>query len=402
MAYFEKLFNVIEENQHFKESSYRTFKLTTIDMFTVYQKSCWALSFLLNLVILFTYRLSEVPDGDRDLGERRLQREGFELGVNIASFILSGLSFVFFVFWLVFKSGITQRIAVKQYLRKRNLVDDQSLELSRRAKIFWLENFLGNKYALSFLLHAVFGILGPLVDPFFHTLHLLLYIRISESAMYIINSWTKRIGLIANTFLVALFVLYSYSTLAANYYSDKFDLEDIDVCSSLASCFLYTITLGLRNGGGLGDAMKPYQFQEDPKFASKLIFDISFFIFINIITLNIVFGVIIDTFGDMRDEAYQRQEYLESTCLVCLNQREAIESNGGKFKKHTEVLHNIWDYLDFAAQVRNKDRRMLSYVEEHAQNSILQKSADWMPLKSTIHIDTEEEEESDFLGKLSW
>jgi hypothetical protein len=58
--------------------------------------------------------------------------------------------------------------------------------------------------------------------------------------------------------------------------------------------------LGLRNGGGIGDSMGLMELS-DPKFGYKLIFDISYFMLINIVSLNIIFGIIIDTFAELRD-----------------------------------------------------------------------------------------------------
>lgn len=179
-----------------------------------------------------------------------------------------------------------------------------------------------SKPAVNFSVHCIAALLGPLVDPFFHTLHLLLLVNISESALYILKASTHRFKILFNTFVMAIFLVYSYSTLSANYYSNKFDstdIGDIDVCSTLASCFLYTLNLGLRNGGGLADSMEPYEYDSEKKFGLKLIFDLSYFMIINVICLNIVFGVIIDTFGEMRDEAVEREEKLDNTCLVCLN-----------------------------------------------------------------------------------
>ena len=117
-----------------------------------------------------------------------------------------------------------------------------------------------NKEAINLLLHGILGLLGPLVDILFYTLHLLLYINISDSAMYIIKAVTGKIKILLNTLLVAVFLLYSYSSIAANYFSDKFDINDIDVCTSLASCFFYTFNYGLRNGGGIADSMTPYTY----------------------------------------------------------------------------------------------------------------------------------------------
>ena len=112
--------------------------------------------------------------------------------------------------------------------------------------------------------------------------------------------------------MFAMFVIYSYSSLSANYFSDKFDSLDVgtlDVCNSLSSCFMYTMSLGLRNGGGLGDSMEPYEFSNQ-KFYPKLIFDLTYFMFINVISLNIIFGIIIDTFGQKRVEADERSKFV--------------------------------------------------------------------------------------------
>ena len=65
------------------------------------------------------------------------------------------------------------------------------------------------------------------------------------------------------------------------------------------------VNLGLRSGGGIADNHELYDYEND-KFASKTAFDLAFFIFINIIALNIVFGIIIDTFGEMRGAIAER------------------------------------------------------------------------------------------------
>lgn len=112
-----------------------------------------------------------------------------------------------------------------------------------------------------------------------------------------------------STFILAIFFVYSYSMLSANFYSNKFDsldIGEIDVCNTLRSCFFYTLNLGLRNGGGLADSMEPYEYGKEGKFGLKLLFDLSYFMIVNVICLNIVFGVIIDTFGEMRGESVER------------------------------------------------------------------------------------------------
>jgi len=64
---------------------------------------------------------------------------------------------------------------------------------------------------------------------------------------------------------------------------------------------LVTINLGLRNGGGIGDVLEPVKIRDD-QFLFRFIFDIFFFFIVIIIIMNIIFGIIIDTFADLRGE----------------------------------------------------------------------------------------------------
>jgi hypothetical protein len=67
-------------------------------------------------------------------------------------------------------------------------------------------------------------------------------------------------------------------------------------CSDLETCLFTTINAGIRAGGGLGDAMSQ-PVKGDGNYVLRYIFDIFFFLVINIILMNIFFGIIIDSFA---------------------------------------------------------------------------------------------------------
>ena len=204
--------------------------------------------------------------------------------------------------WVWFKWGIAYEIKKEDYFLKNPSQVERQLSLGLKLQLLFSETLFKSKHTTSFILHAVFGLAGPLFDPLFHTFHLLLWFNISEAAMYILDATTKRMNTLFQTLIVTIFLVYSYSSITANYYSDKFaeDAGDMDVCKSLASCFFYSINHGVRNG--ITDSMTPYEYGKDAKYPLKVAFDLSYFILINTIILNIVFGIIVDTFGDMRDE----------------------------------------------------------------------------------------------------
>lgn len=81
-------------------------------------------------------------------------------------------------------------------------------------------------------------------------------------------------------------------------------------------CFLSSLNWGLINGGGLGEGLVPEPFSWT-RTALRTIFDLSFFIVVTIVGLNVVFGIIVDTFSELRDEKYQIEEAMENECFIC-------------------------------------------------------------------------------------
>ena len=76
------------------------------------------------------------------------------------------------------------------------------------------------------------------------------------------------------------------------------------------------VVQGLRNGGGIGDVLRPPSSTE-PIFTLRLIYDMLFFFVVIIIVLNLIFGVIIDTFADLRSEKQIKEEVIKNTCFIC-------------------------------------------------------------------------------------
>lgn len=58
-------------------------------------------------------------------------------------------------------------------------------------------------------------------------------------------------------------------------------------------------------------------FFQEPLFAARVIYDLLFFFMVIIIVLNLIFGVIIDTFADLRSEKQKKEEVLKTTCFIC-------------------------------------------------------------------------------------
>lgn len=101
---------------------------------------------------------------------------------------------------------------------------------------------------------------------------------------------------------------------------EEYEEEDGEVkeraCDSLLMCMITTLNHGLRNGGGIGDVLRSPSSKEH-SFVPRVVYDLLFFFIVIIIILNLIFGVIIDTFADLRSEKQQKEEILKNTCFIC-------------------------------------------------------------------------------------
>lgn len=67
---------------------------------------------------------------------------------------------------------------------------------------------------------------------------------------------------------------------------------------------------------------------QEPLFAARVIYDLLFFFMVIIIVLNLIFGVIIDTFADLRSEKQKKEEILKTTCFICGKCGETLDKKG--------------------------------------------------------------------------
>ncbi len=78
-------------------------------------------------------------------------------------------------------------------------------------------------------------------------------------------------------------------------------------------------------------------------------FDLSYFIIITTVLMNVIFGIILDQFGSLRDETQEREDYMRNTTFISGLERSDLG-------KTVNALENT--------EIRNG----FHYVEETAQN----------------------------------
>jgi len=181
-------------------------------------------------------------------------------------------------------------------------------------------------------------------------------------------------------------VIYIYSIIGFLFYRDHLVIDGLNICENMLECFVQFVNFGLRNGGGIGDVMTSSDWHENNAIF-RILYDSSFFFIVIIILMNIIFGIIIDTFGELREEAEKIQEDIENFCFICgLERREFDRLSKAGFEYHQNVEHNLWNYLAFYMHLKKKEKTEYTGPEQYVMDMIQSKNYKFVPTLCALSI----------------
>uniref|UniRef100_A0A8C2L0Y9 Inositol 1,4,5-trisphosphate receptor n=1 Tax=Cyprinus carpio TaxID=7962 RepID=A0A8C2L0Y9_CYPCA len=291
-------------------------------------------------------------------------------------------------------------------------------------KIVFMLSFVGNRGTFTrgyrvmvmdkeFLFHLLYLLictLGLFGHVFFYSLLLFDLVNREETLLNVIKSVTRNGRSIVLTAVLGLILVYLFSIVGYMFFKDDFILEvnripngtlgnphshrhikanhkvlrcvfidDVErACDSLWMCMITVLSHGLRSGGGVGDVLRKPS-KGERLFAARVVYDLLFFFLVIIIVLNLIFGVIIDTFADLRSEKQRKEEILKTTCFICGLERDKFDNKTVTFEEHIKEEHNLWHYLYFIVLVRVKDSTEYTGPESYVAQMIKEHNLDWFP-----------------------
>uniref|UniRef100_A0A0N5AR96 Ryanodine receptor n=1 Tax=Syphacia muris TaxID=451379 RepID=A0A0N5AR96_9BILA len=241
----------------------------------------------------------------------------------------------------------------------------------------WLGVILTNGQFLYRVLYLVASACGVFVSPFFYAFHLIDVVLSFPMLKAILQSVTHNLQQVFIIIAVLIcscaftFYMVAFNFFRKFYVQEGEEGEEPDrKCHNMFTCFVFHFYAGVRAGGGIGDELEsPYG---DEHEYSRMLYDLSFFFFVIIILLAIMQGLIIDAFGELRDQQESATEKLESSCFICDIGKETFDRLPRGFEIHTTKEHNFANYLFFLQHLVNKDETEYTgqetYVREKYDN----------------------------------
>uniref|UniRef100_A0A7M4FPQ6 Ryanodine receptor 3 n=1 Tax=Crocodylus porosus TaxID=8502 RepID=A0A7M4FPQ6_CROPO len=191
--------------------------------------------------------------------------------------------------------------------------------------------------------YTTMSILGH-YNNFFFAAHLLDIAMGFKTLRTILSSVTHNGKQLVLTVGLLAVVVYLYTVVAFNFfrkfYNKSEDEDEPDMkCDDMMTCYLFHMYVGVRAGGGIGDEIEDPA--GDPYEMYRIVFDITFFFFVIVILLAIIQGLIIDAFGELRDQQEQVREDMETKCFICGIGNDYFDTTPHGFETHTLQEHNL-------------------------------------------------------------
>jgi ryanodine receptor 2 len=230
------------------------------------------------------------------------------------------------------------------------------------------------------------SVLGLFWSPFFFSIHLLDFVWSSTDLQNVLKSVMLNYRQVVVTMLMTCTVVYLYTVVAFNMFQKYYLTDQTDSvvpnCDTMFKCFLYHLNHGLRSGGGIADVIASAV--DDDMEGIRLIFDMSFFFFVIIILLAIIQGLIIDSFGKLRNKEEAQKEEMQTHCFICGLQKDKLEEIPHGFEQHTRKEHHMAHYMFFLMHLIQKPETEFTGQESHVWENYCQRKWDFFPVAESF------------------
>ena len=271
------------------------------------------------------------------------------------------LIFLFLVFynWFFFKLFFLHQIKKQYIIKRKDLLYSFLFEDTNLTLLIW--NFFWGiigaftpkfHFAYSFQLFSIFGCFETMSTVF--------------TSIQMRGKQFMGAGL-----LILIFSLF-FTGIKFYYFCDSTNEE----CERFSNCYLSMITLGIRTGKGLGLSMKSIH---SKGYFSEVLCEWLFFFVIILVMLNIINGIIVDTFQEQREKNNIRNDAKLNRCFICHHDRQYIEKNGFNSSIHMYNKHSYRNYFDYLISIQKQNKLDLNSLDFVIWQKMENEKTDFFP-----------------------
>ncbi|KAM3129578.1 hypothetical protein pb186bvf_018329 [Paramecium bursaria] len=358
LSFIPTIFNELEYNLQLSEKDITNENLNKLS------KLAAIFSILVNTYMVISYNF------DIQKGKSYLVTEFYEEYI-ITVFELCQLitTFIYYVLYLISRAPL----CLKQW--KDNNVQQESNQFqwfyNKFTRFISIVQFLiiNEDDFVRLTLYLFFSLMGTFWKSYYFSLHLLDLISREDLLKNVFQAISQNAKQLMFVSLLGVAFIFVFSFATFDSYVDDIYTEDDpkEHCETLISCMITLVTSGV-----IGNSMQQWDL-------IKFIYDTLYFVFFALLFTNIVSGIMIDTFAELRDERQKIEDDKKNMCFICGLDRATLEKNGQTFEVHihNDNLHYLWNYIFYIYCLQNKDSTEYSGLEYAISDMIEKDDISW-------------------------
>jgi hypothetical protein len=319
---------------------------------------CCIINFLLWIYSSFRNGKASLPDG-------------IDYGVEILIYFLLAISTVTLLSVIVVRGPIVY----------------QGYEEEGHSKWICLSSVASEPLVVYYSIYLAIALLGAFYDHFYLTFLLLDIIKKNSLTRDILNSVVYPRKQIALTSLLIAFVcfIFSYVYFAHQNYAESMLIGN---CKTLWECFKLSVGYSLRMGGGFSEL-------ETFDLGTRYIVDSLYFMVVILVLENIFFGIIIDTFGELRTVKAEKMADTTDICFICGIDNQTFDRASPTprgFQNHIDQDHNMWNFFFYILYIWEQDKDDDDGLEQFIRRCVDANDINWFPVNKAMRLDNADDE----------
>uniref|UniRef100_A0A1I8HB99 RYDR_ITPR domain-containing protein n=1 Tax=Macrostomum lignano TaxID=282301 RepID=A0A1I8HB99_9PLAT len=251
---------------------------------------------------------------------------------------------------------------------------------------------------LYYIIFFFSALAGTFYRPYFFAFHLLNIVNNNQLLQGVIQAVTMNGLSLIWVSVLGIAIMYLFSVIAFAQFRHAFPgPNNLMFCRDLHQCFISVLRFGLI--GDLFDNLVPEDAAGEKRsfdsFLPVAIFHIAFFILITTVGLNIIFGIIVDTFSELRNMKWTAEVDMRDNCFICSRNSYDFEHHGMGFDYHVRQEHNMWAYIFFFIHLEDTARNDYTSLDLHVYKLLAEEKYDFFPLNRALCLSAKDEDSTD-------
>lgn len=367
-AYCEK----VDFYHEISKYSLKLFYLTNRDAYRKYFAFLYSLACLLNLLLLLYYEASG-NTYHAHLGNG-------EFAINFVASLLICCSAILLILWIFIYSPFKIIGTNKNAKKDRN---PKSASFFKSLYNTVIDRILAKEEMYVCTFYIICCLLSLITsNQLYFTLQLILIFQLSDTvsgiAFCCLGNWDKLI--LAFLMMIILINFFSFITWK-NYANYFLVIENTEgACETYVRCFWNILNIGLYKDGGIATALVHIYDEHDKDFVGRFLYDIFFFLIINILLFGIFFGIVVDAFQDYKKKALMRENDKKTICFTCGLNKDYFEKKNQNFQEHVE-FHEIWKYMNYIQYLKLLAVNDYNGIDIYVSELVEKHQLTWLPTK---------------------